>query len=336
MKKNKILMIGILAAIVLINTGCGGSEYIKKGKEAVKYEETGQNIQNNILCKPVDEELYNLYEEYSEQLITKLDDLPSCEEFKPSDIEYHSIWETIVIKPLAWVILKVGQFLGNYGISVMLIGLLIRIILLPFSKNTIKQSENMKKMKPELDRIEKKYANKKDQQSQYAKSQETMMIYKKYNVSMLGGCLPSLIQIPLFFGFLQAINRVPAIFEDTLWGLKLGMTPAIGLANQQYIYIVLMAVVIITTYLSFKQTMKSQDNSDTMKQMNMMLQIMVVLMAIASFSLATAVALYWIVTNAFMVVQNLIIKKLMQKEETSDGKIIKNARVKKTKVNKRG
>ena len=82
------------------------------------------------------------------------------------------------------------------------------------------QTENMKKAQPEINRLEKKYANKTDNESLMAKSQETMMIYKKYNINPVSGCLTSFIQLPIFFAFLEAINRVPAIFEGTAAGEK--------------------------------------------------------------------------------------------------------------------
>lgn len=333
--KNKALFV-ILAVMILFSTGCGGKDYIKdENNKIVVNEETGQNLQKNILCKPTDEKLVETYEKYEDQLNTKLEDLPSCEEFKTNDIKYHSLWETIIVKPLAWLILIVGQFLGNYGVSVMVLGVLIRVLLLPLSKKTMSQSENMKKMQPEIQRLEKKYENKTDQASLMAKNQEQMLIYKKYNVNPIGGCLVSFIQIPLFFGFLQAINRVPAIFEGYLFGMKLGMTPWQGISNGQYIYISLIVLTCLTTYLTFRQTMKTQQTggNDAMKQMNFMLQMMVVVITFASFSLPTAVAFYWIVTNGFMVLQNLLFKKLGERKANREEGIKPN-KEKKPKKNK--
>ena len=211
--------------------------------------------------------------------------------------------------PLAWLIIKIGNFLGNYGLSVMAVGLLIRIILIPFTRKTIKQSENMKKAQPEMERLEKKYANKNDQESLMMKSQEMLMIYKKYNISPFGSCLISFIQLPLFFGFLEAINRIPAIFEGDLGAYQLGTTPLIGIKMGNYFYIVLILLIILTTYLSFKFSMSSMGNADQQKQMKMMTGFMLVFISIASFSLPTAIALYWVVTNGFSVVQNLIMKR---------------------------
>ena len=145
------------------------------------------------------------------------------------------------------------------------------------------------------------------------KSNEMAMIYKKYNINPIAGCLFALLQIPLFIGFLEAINRVPAIFEGSFLSMNLGMTPTAGIAHHNYIYIVLVVLIIVTTYLSFKISMQSNQSDEMAQQMKMMFIFMIIMISIASLSLPTAIALYWIVTNGFAVVQNIIIKKLMEK-----------------------
>lgn len=312
--KKKIIILSIL--ILILTCGCGNSDYLKEDKKIIVYEETGQNLQNNILCKPKEEKLLELYKQHDDQLKTSLENLPECENFKPSDIEYSGLWESLFVKPLAYLILKLGILIKNYGIAVMLVGIGIRLILLPFSKKSMDQSENMKKAAPEIQRIEKKYANKTDTDSMMMKSQETMLVYKKYKINPVSGCLIAFIQLPLFFAFLQAINRVPAIFEDKLFGMTLGMTPWIGISKGQYIYIALIILIILTTYLSFKNSMNNNSaNSEVEKQMQYSLKFMIIIISIASFSLPTAIALYWVVTNGFIVLQNYIFKKINDRKE---------------------
>ena len=309
MKIKKIVILAVL--LIGFTTGCGNSNYIQDNKKIVTNEKTGQSLQNNILCKPTDEDLYKKYEKYNDQLKTKLEDLPECKDFKPTDIKYVGLWESLFVKPLAYIILKLGELVKNYGISVMLVGLGIRLILMPFSKKSADQSENMKKATPEIQRIEKKYANKTDSDSMMMKSQETMMIYKKYKINPISGCLLAFIQLPLFFGFLQAINRVPAIFEDTLFHMNLGMTPWVGISEGNYVYLILILLIIFTTYLSFRNSMQQTGtNSEMERQMQFSLKFMIIMISIASFSLPTAIALYWIITNGFVVVQNFIFKKI--------------------------
>lgn len=311
MKKIKIL---VLCLLLLCSTGC--TEYMKDGKKSIKYEATGQNLTANILCKPKEDtsedSLYSLYNEHNDLLKTKLEDLKSCDEFTPNSLKYDGLWDSFLIKPLAWVILKIGYLVKNMGVSVMLIGLAIRFLLLPVSYKSSLQSENMKKAQPEISKIEKKYQNKTDNESLMAKSQETMLVYKKYNINPVSGCLLAFIQLPLFLGFLEAINRVPAIFEGKFLGMNLGMTPLVGFTHHKYIYIALIALIILSTYFSFKISMNTQASAsgEAEKQMQFMFKFMIIMISVASLTLPTAIALYWIVTNAFAVIQSLIIKKL--------------------------
>ena len=334
MKKIKI---GILVFMIFSLTACGNSNYITDDGTPVEFEKTGQILQKDILCKPEDEDLDALYQEYGEQTKINYDDLPLCSEFSLSSNEADGIWEGIFVKPLAWLILKLGYLVNSFGLSVILIGLAIRLILMPISRKTMRQSSNMKKAQPEIVRIEKKYAGKTDNESMLAKSQEMMLVYKKYNISPFGSCLLAFIQLPLFFGFLQAINRTPAIFEDTFLGLTLGQTPMKGLFEyHQWAYIIIIALIILTTYLSFRNSMSTTQtgNQDMERQMQFIFKFMIIMISVASLYLSTAIALYWIATNGFVVLQNFIFKKIDEREEKKDRIIIPNKDKKKKKDNK--
>lgn len=310
-KKAKIF---IIALLLILLTGC--TKTLKDGKEVIKYEETGQTLTSNILCKPSNENLMNKYEEYNDKLAVSLDELPTCDSFTPKKLKYKSLWESLFIKPLAFIILKLGYLIKNMGVSVMIIGLLIRLIMLPIQIKSLFQTENMKKAGPELAKIEKKYRNKTDNESLMAKSQETMLLYKKYKINPISGCLLAFVQLPLFFAFLEAINRVPAIFEGTFLTMNLGMTPITGISHHNYLYIILLVLIFITTFISFRNSMKSQgQNTEMADQMKMMSIFMIVMVSVASLSLPTAIALYWIVTNGFAIVQNVIIKKIIEKRK---------------------
>jgi len=312
MNKKIKIVIAVIFMLVLC-TGC--TKQLKDGKKPITNDETGQTLTANILCQPKDDSLYKQYEEHNDDLTVKLEDLPTCESFTPNKLKYTGLWETIFVKPLAYIILKLGYLIKNMGLSVMIIGLLIRLIMMPIQIKTVMQSENMKKIQPEMAKIEKKYQNKTDNESLMAKSQETMLLYKKYKINPISGCLLALIQLPIFFAFLEAINRVPAIFEGSFLTMNLGMTPLFGITHKNYLFIVLLALIIITTILSFKKSMAGTGNNEMAQQMKFMFIFMIVMVSFASLSLPTAIALYWIVTNGFAVIQNYVIKKIVEKRK---------------------
>ena len=259
MKKKMIL----LCAMIMLLGGC--TKYIADdNKKRVVYEVTGQSLPSNILCKPSDDDLASIYEKYKDNLDVNLDNLPKCEDIKIYDSKnYNGLWVQFFVMPLAWIIVKLGTLVKSYGVSVMIVGLLIRLILMPFSIKATKQSQNMQKAQKDLNRLEDKYKNRTDNEAMMQKSQEMLAIYKKYNISPVGSCLMSFIQLPIFFAFLEAINRIPAIFEEYLGAFQLGTTPLVALkSGNYYYYIILILLIILTTYLSLSFNMKSAGSTE--------------------------------------------------------------------------
>ncbi len=315
----KLKKIIIVFLLVFLLTGCTKQLVVektndngKKTKVVVKYDEgknaTGQALTKNILCKPTDKDLNNIYNKNG----VDTDKLVNCNNFSPSLKSSEGLWDNIFIKPLAWIILKLGYLVKNFGLAVILAGLVIRLILYPVTKKSAMQSENLKKAQPELQKLEKKYANKADdQQAMIQKSQEMMAIYKKYNISLFSGCIIAFIQLPLFIAFLEAINRTPAIFEGNFLGLQLGTTPWFALSQGNFWYIILPILVFIVTFFSFKFTKNDvADNSNpAAASTKMMMNVMVVVITISSFQLSTAIGLYWITSSLFTVIQNLLVQR---------------------------
>ena len=120
-----------------------------------------------------------------------------------------------------------------------------------------------------------------------------------------------MIQIPLFFAYLEAINRIPVIFEETFLGLfQLGTSPAVAVFSQGKIYYAVFIVIIaVATYYSFKLNSGAAMSSEQQKQMKSMTNMMVVFMTIAAFSISTGIAIYWTISNLFTIIQNLLVKR---------------------------
>ncbi len=305
MKKKRTAKILILTLIVLILTGCQ-TTLTDKDKKAVKNPETGQSLTKNILCQPTNENTIKLYEENG----VKIKKLPKCSEFKINSGKYEGLWTSVFVKPLAFFILILGDKIGSFAISIIIITIIIRLICYPFTRKMALQSEMMKKASPELERIRKKYENKTDQESMMKQNQEMLMVYKKYNFNPFSSCLVSFIQLPLFFAFLEAINRVPAIFEEKFIGFQLGTTPIVGFGSSTfYVYILLMIIMAATTVYSLK--MNSNNTDPSTKMMPIMMSVMII---ITGLVMPSALGIYWTVGNIFTIAQNIIVKKGMEKK----------------------
>ena len=142
------------------------------------------------------------------------------------------------------------------------------------------------------------------------------MIYKKYNINPLSGCLFSFIQIPLFFAFYEAISRIPVIFEETFLGFQLGTSPLIAVSKGHYHYLIFIVLIAVATYYSFKLNSGASMNKEQEQQMKSMTKIMVVLMTFTSFSISSGIAIYWVTSNVFTIVQNLLVKRMKKNVKT--------------------
>lgn len=302
--KNKKKLI-VLASLALLVTGCT-TTLKTEDKKVVKNPETGQSLTANILCRPTNKETIKAYEENGVDLAA----IPKCTEFNITSGGYDGLWTSLFVKPLAFIILFINKYVKSAGLALIITSFALRLILYPVTKKTAMQSELIKKAQPELDKLEKKYANKTDSDSMMKKSQEMTMIYKKYNINPISGCLFSFIQLPLVIAFLEAINRVPALFEENFLTLQLGTTPSMGLfTNGEWLYIILILLVGATTYFSFslnKTTSSSSTSKDPMANMTNIMTGMIIIMGIF---MPTALCIYWIINNLFTIIQNLIVKR---------------------------
>lgn len=198
-----------------------------------------------------------------------------------------------------------GFFNGNYGLSIILITLFIRLVIMPFmlkqTKSGLEMQDKMKELKPEMDEIQKKYKGKKDRESQMKMQQEMMALYQKHNFNPLAsfaGCLPMLIQFPIILGFYYAIRRTPEIATHTFLWFDLGHTDYI-----------LTAIAVIIYFVQFKVSQIGLAEQQR-KQMAMIGWISPVMIGVISLNTPAALPLYWTVSGMFIVVQTLISKKL--------------------------
>lgn len=337
MKKYK--KISVVLLLLILTTGC--TQYKSYNKEAVQISSTGQKVVDNILCKT--EETEKKYGQLKDDYINKINSKLNNNEinqdeynneldkinnlFNIENVSYCSsfkifegndgLWTTLFVKSLAWIIVKIGTITQNYGWAIIIVTLLIRLALYPVTKKTAMQSENMKKAQSKLEKLEEKYRNRNDQESQMMKAQEMMKIYKDYNINPMSGCLFAFIQIPLFFAFYEALYRLPVVLEENFFGINLGITPSVAFANGQYYYIIFILLVIIVTYFSFKLNSSTNPAGEQAKQMKMMSNISIIMISIASISISTGIALYWIVNSTFTIVQNLLVKRSSKNDHIS-------------------
>jgi|UPI0004017141 YidC/Oxa1 family membrane protein insertase len=202
-----------------------------------------------------------------------------------------------------------GIFGGNYGLSIIVITLLIRLALMPLMlrqyKNQMGMKEKMDSLKPEMETIQKKMKTEKDPKKKQELQQEMMGLYQKHGVNPLNmGCLPILIQMPILTGFYYAIRGNAEIASHNFLWFSLGKPD---------IAITLIAGVIY--YLQFKVSQSSmpQQQQDQMKYMGLLSPIMIVMFSLKA---PAALPLYWAVGGTFLTLQTMMSRRLYQAKKT--------------------
>lgn len=235
-------------------------------------------------------------------LIAAVAVLTGCMEYdQPITAESEGFWNQFIVYPLSQFIVWVAGIAGgSYGLSIIIVTIIIRFLILPLTIKQVKSSRAMQLIQPELQELQKKYSSK-DQKTQQKLQEETMKLMQKHNVNPFAGCLPILIQLPILIGFYHAINRTREIANHTFLWFDLG--------SPDPLYI-LPFLAGITTFLTQKIAMRGTMNTanpQLQAQMKMMLYIMPVMIVFFAFALPSALSLYWVIGNIFSAIQSYFI-----------------------------
>jgi len=220
---------------------------------------------------------------------------------------------SILARPLFWLMKFFYKIIGNYGWAIILLTIVTRIPFIPLINKSQKSMKKMQEIQPRMNEIREKY--KKDPQKM---QKEIMELYKKHKVNPVGGCLPMLLQIPVFFALykilLIAIELRGAPFmlwikdlsgPDTLFGHIPSMIPLIG----GFAVGPLPIVMGITMVIQQKMTPSSMDP----KQAKMMM-LMPIIFTFMFLNFASGLVLYWLVNNLLSIGQQFFVNRKLKKE----------------------
>lgn len=220
---------------------------------------------------------------------------------------------SVLAVPLFWTLKLFYNILGNYGWAIVLLTIIIRIPFIPLVNKSQKSMKKLQELQPKMAEVREKF--KKDPQRM---QREMMDLYKKYKVNPLGGCLPMLLQIPVFFALykilLIAIELRGARFmlwikdlsaPDTLLGHIPSWFPLIGGFAVGPLPILMGATMIIQQ----KMTPTSMDPAQ-----NRIMMFMPIIFTFLFLNFATGLVLYWLMNNIFSIAQQLYVNRKLKTE----------------------
>jgi YidC/Oxa1 family membrane protein insertase len=218
-------------------------------------------------------------------------------------------WFTVIAKPLLVVLRWFYSFTHNYGIAIILLTIIIKLIFWPLTQKSYTSMQKMKKIQPKIQQIREKYKDDREKLNQ-----ELMQVYKTYKVNPMGGCLPMVLQIPVFFALYRMLNSAVELRHQpfALWihdltapdRLKLGFSvdlPMVGHLDGIPVLTILMG---LTMFIQQKMTPSAADP----RQEKIML-IMPIMFTFFFINFPAGLVLYWFVNNILSIAQQYWINR---------------------------
>ncbi len=238
------------------------------------------------------------------------------------------MWQTIVIQPFVNVLLLINSLVSNFGISIILFTILIRLLTHPLTVQQFKATKAMQDLQedPRYKKMQEKYKNDREKLAQ-----EQMKLYQEKGIKPLGSCLPTLIQLPIILGLYQSVTRAMAASPYELFRLEQVIYPGLVDAakllplENQFLWMdlgqperltvfgiaipFLAILVVATTFLQSRliQPPSSGANDQSAMISKSMSIYMPVLMGFMAYSLASGLALYFLTSNVFGIFQYAIL-----------------------------
>ena len=191
----------------------------------------------------------------------------------------------------------------NYGIAIILLTILVRIVFWPVTRKSTESMKRMQEIQPLVKAVQAKYKDNMQKQQQ-----EVMALYKEHKVNPLGGCLPMLIQIPVFIAlFVVLRSAIELRFAHFLWISDLSQPENLFKGMLPFDLSLNLLPILMAATMAWQQRLTPSASADPNQQKIMM--FMPIMMLVMFYTFASGLALYWTTQNVLMIVQQLMMRK---------------------------
>ncbi|MDP6216607.1 MAG: membrane protein insertase YidC [SAR324 cluster bacterium] len=214
-------------------------------------------------------------------------------------VESHDMMLETLAAPLLDLLRMIYGYVGNYGVAIIILTTIVRLVLFPLTFKGMKSMKRMQQLTPRMKKLQEKYKNNKEKLNK-----EMMELYRKNRVNPLGGCLPMLLQLPVFFALYSSLSsavelrHAPFIFwiSDLSQPDGLGITPLLMGASM---------------YIQQKMTPQTAMMDSTQAKVMQMLPF---IFTIFTFTFPSGLTLYWVTSNILSIAQQQIINRIKTPE----------------------
>jgi len=218
---------------------------------------------------------------------------------------------------IRWIIAQLNDLVHSYALAIILLTLGLKLLTEPLTRMQFKSTVDMQKLQPQLAKLKAKYPSKDDATKL---NQDTMKLYKDNNVNLFSGCLPLLVQWPVFLALFTAINNYsPFNNAPFLWAPALSMaSSALPLATRFIMPVIVAASTYVQSVTSF---IPGQDRSQTA----MLTYFMPLLLGYWAYGFSIALALYWALFSLFSAGQQYLVIRRLTKDMPALEPVVKKS-----------
>ncbi len=281
-----------------------GATFTMQGSEILTRTELGGTLDT---LQPGTEKSYDYHVYYGPK---KLEMLQSIGYNLDRSVNFG--WFDVIAKPTLWLLNMFYSFFHNYGIAIILVTVLFKAVFWPISQKGLKSMKNMQKLQPKMAKIKEKYKS-----DPTRMNQEVMSLYKTYKVNPLGGCLPMVLQIPVFFALykvlLQCIELRHAPFMLWITDLSAPDRLWIGFAIP-YLGGLPVLTLLMGASMFLQQKLSPSTADPTQAKIMMFLPVVFTFMFL---NFASGLVLYWFINNLLSILQQVLINRDTKKTVTT-------------------
>jgi len=208
-------------------------------------------------------------------------------------------WSHFIARPLVSLLRLLYEVTGNYGIAIILLTVLVKLVFFPLSNKSFRSMSAMKKLQPQMERLREQY---KDDRQKL--NQEMMELYKRYEVNPLGGCLPMIVQLPVFIGLYQGLLYAIELRQAPFFGWIEDLSQPDRLGALAIPFVDPPGIPVLTLLMGGSmiiQQMMMPTTGDPIQQKMMLL--MPVIFTVMFINFPAGLVLYWLINNILSVAQ---------------------------------
>ncbi len=210
------------------------------------------------------------------------------------------IWDQFVYA-IEWGLARTAELTGSAGVAIILFTILIKTLLLPLTIKSVRSTKAMQELQPKIRELQKKYG-----QDRQRLSAEMMKLYQEHGINPMSGCLPMLIQIPIFFGLYFAIRNL-SLSQVGAWAHGFLWVPDLAKPDPLRILPILAGLFqFIQTRMTRPAGMRRFEDPQQQMMYTMML-FMPIMVVLFGWNFAAGPVLYWVVSAVYSVVQQWLI-----------------------------